>query len=177
MNLWCFIRDSLYHIIPCQDCQSNFKQHIKSIPSRKYPKTRSELFSTLYALKKKVNSLNRSESITLDELRERLNLYAFVDDILVSDTILLLAMSAQWNHQVPVLLEFCSILSDTLPMPKGSPLVAGLIQMAEPVVFSALRMNNDTRKARGVTVIDWSYLKTVVIQDTQDSKHNRGLRA
>ena len=126
-------------------------------------RTTGDVFKFLYYLKDEVNKSLNQRSIQLSELRER---FAFsggvVNDVLVADTLVIMAIHASANGNETLFVDFTQLLHVLLPLPHDSELGAVLSKFKTPIVYSAYTACRNTRLEHGHPIprLDWFH-KTV----------------
>ena len=149
------LRVILYHVptlLPCQQCQDHYvRNHLTLRKRHGEPTTACEAFVWLYHLKDAVNKSLHTPSISLADLRQRYRTFgARLDDVLVADTLLLVAIGNEDQGNDDVFIEFCRALANLLPLPDDSELVWSMQKMRKPVVSYAFRACKNTRKEHGI---------------------------
>ena len=139
-------------LLPCRLCQQHYVRNHSSL-KRMYgePRTAEEAFRWLYYLKDAVNKTLRTRSIPLEELRLRYSTFGgSLDDVLVADTLLLIAIGNQDTGDDDVFIEFCLILSRLLSLPDDSELLKCLASARRPIVTHAYLACKRTRMEHGI---------------------------
>lgn len=149
------MRVIFYHIptlLPCKLCQEHYVKHRGGLNRRLgEPKTSAEVLTWLYYLKDEVNKGLRTRSISLDELRQRFLLFGGrLDDVLVADTLVMLAIATETTGDEDVFIDFCTHLTRLLPLPADSELLRNLQRVRRPVTAHAYRVCKNTRIEHGI---------------------------
>lgn len=153
-------------LLPCEKCQKHFEANRKTATRKlgREPKTREDVFVWLYHLKDSINRTQGIRSISLGDLQQRHRLTgARVDDVLIADTIALVAIANRRCMMTEPFVEFCHILSALLPLPSDSELRLGLSTMRAPIVRHAYQACKNTRLEHGVP---YPLQKTLVYLDS-----------
>ena len=150
-------------LLPCRLCQQHYVRNHSSL-KRRYgePSTAEEAFRWLYYLKDAVNKTLHTRSLPFEEFRTRYVTFGGnLDDVLVADTLLLIAIGNQDNADGDddVFIEFCLILSRLLPLPNDSELLKCLSCACKPIVTHAYRACKRTRMEHGITFPTLSHVR------------------
>lgn len=139
-------------LLPCFKCQDHYV-HNHAILKRRLgePQTTRDIFVWLYRLKEEVNKQTKMGNLPLRDLEDRYKLHGGrMDDVLVGDTLILMAIHAEDNGESELFVEFCTTLADMLPLPEDSELVKSMKRVRRPVVTHAYRMCKNTRIEHGI---------------------------
>lgn len=150
-------------LLPCQKCRVHFAKHLPTVSRRAHgdPKTAKHAFRWIWFLKHQVNRSLGQQSIALDDLTERFALHgAVVDDVLLGDALVLIALEARALDRDALFLELCAALAILLPLPQDSQLHAVLAAATRPIVPCALAAARAARVERGVPVLGLVRYKT-----------------
>ena len=149
-------RIALVHVpllLPCKLCQNHYVRNNASLTRRLgQPKNPTELFEWLYYLKDEVNKTLRTRSIALPHFRARFaTVGATLNDVLVADTLLMIAVGKENDGDDDVFVEMCLAMEPLLPLPEDSVLRRGLTEMRTPIVDRAYRTSKRTRMEHGLS--------------------------
>lgn len=139
-------------LLPCFKCQDHYVEN-HAVLKRRYgePRTCKEVFHWLYKLKDEVNKQTKMGSIPFKEFQDRYRLHGGrMDDVLVGDTLILMAIHAEDTGEGELFVEFCAVLAELLPLPEDSELVTTMKRVRRPVVTHAYRMCKNTRIEHGI---------------------------
>ena len=90
-------------------------------------------------------------SLPFSEFEDRYKLHGGrMDDVLVGDTLILMAIHAEDHGEADLFVDFCTLLSDLLPLPEDSELVKTMKRVRRPVVTHAYRLCKNTRIEHGI---------------------------
>ena len=155
-------------LIPCDLCREHFAANARNATrkTRGVPKTAEDVFRWLFYLKDGVNRSTRSRSIPLHDLERRYELHGnVVNDVLVADTLVLLALHASSQGDGATLVEFARLLGQDLPLPEDSELKAVLGSFHEPVLHAAYAASKNARLERGVVAVPLEVFRRMSEED------------
>ena len=151
-------------LLPCAKCRAHFAKHrpIVARRARGEPKTAGHAFRWIWFLKDQVNRTLSQRSISLDDLTERFALQgAVIEDVLLGDALVFMALEARALDRDALFLEFCAALHVLLPLPHDSQLRAVLACARRPIVPCALAAARAARVERGVPELGLARYKAV----------------
>lgn len=149
-------------LLPCDKCVAHFlKKHARVTSKVKgEPDTPERAFRWLWNLKNEVNVAAHVRSIGMDDLAQRYLFHGpIVDDVLLGDSLVFVAMGAHESGRDDFFVEFCGILGSLLPLPEDSELLMALRTMKRPVVAGAVRAAKAARIERGLPEFNHSHYK------------------
>lgn len=154
-------------LLPCARCRSHYVRSHATLKRRfGEPKHRVACFEWVYHLKDEVNKITKTRSIPLQDARERLNLSGGrVDDVLVSDTLLLVAIHADMHDMPHEFVALCHNLLPLLPLPADSQLLRSLKCMRVPILVHAYNLFRDTRIEHGIKSPSMEHVRCVALRD------------
>ena len=152
-------------LLPCEACRRNHVAHMATLKRRfSRPVNCCMFFQYLFHLKDLVNRTLTGETMRrrlscrsppLERLTERFALRGdVVDESLVADTLLLVAMDAAERGLHKEYRRFCVIAGDLLPGAEGSPLRSSLKATSQGILASARRTYHRVRAHHGLPVVD-----------------------
>lgn len=144
-------------LLPCETCRNNYAKHIPKATAKAKcePKDGKTSFRWLYFMKKEVNLTFSPPrpNIPFGELSERYVLHGGVlNEAELADVLVLVSLSARELKRDDIFIEFCHILSQTLPIPHDSSLKVHLSKMARPIVNSSYKCSKSVRMEHGLPV-------------------------
>ena len=148
-----FILEQMPMLIPCARCRQNFARHLNRVHKRAKgePRSADHAFRWLWYLKDEVNLQLGRKSIRFDELVGRYVLHGgIVDDVVLGDTLVLLAISARASERDDLFIALCETLSTLLPLPADSEFLRHARCVQRPVVQAAVRVARAARIERGL---------------------------
>lgn len=152
-------------LLPCEKCRKHAKAHMPNVHrrARGEPRDPAHAFRWLWHLKDEVNQTLRVRSVALDEITERYVLHGgVVDDVIVGDLLVLVALAARKMQRDDLFVEFCASLAVLLPLPEDSELRRHLERdMRRPVVPAAVRAARAARVERGLRPLVAQHYVTV----------------
>lgn len=166
--------DVLPLLLPCAKCRQHFVDNRSRVNrrARGEPRSADEMFRWLWFLKDEVNETVRREasrapprggvqSVPLARVRERYALHGgLVDDVLLGDTLVLVAIEAHREKRDELFLQLCALLARLLPLPKDSELRCHLENTTRgPIVNAALRAARGARVERGLPQLTLAHYK------------------
>lgn len=140
-------------LIPCEKCKKHYLKHCPVVRRRAQgdPRDAIHAFRWLYFLKDEVNKTLAIRSTSLTDLTERYLLYkGRVDEVLIADTLVCIAISAEKTGDDDIFLQFCNHMLHLLPFAYDSELEKGLRVLRKPVVTHTMRIYVNTRKEHGL---------------------------
>lgn len=152
-------------LLPCPSCRLNHVAHHAALTRRHgRPNSCGKVFEYLFYLKDEVNRTIAGErhrrklscrSPPLERILERYSLRGdVVDESLVVDTLLMVAVDADQRDKQAEFREFCQLAAQLLPENRGSPLRACLQATAQgSVVVAARRSYSLVRKFHDLPVL------------------------
>ena len=161
-------------LIPCEKCRAHFhkKQPIvlknmakatkMTTPPR--PDAPERAFRWLWHLKDQVNQTLGTRSISMDDLTQRFLLHGpVVDDVVLGDTLVLIALDAHERKLDDHFVEFCTILGTLLPLPSDSELLRALQAKVfrRPILPSSVRAAKGARIERGLVPHELKHYKYI----------------
>lgn len=149
-------------LLPCEKCFAHFmKKHgAVTVKAKGEPDTPERAFRWLWNLKNEINGTLHVRSIGMDDLAQRFLFHGpIVDDVLLGDSLVFLAMGAHESRRDDFFLEFCGILGSLLPLAEDSELLMALRSMKRPVVAGAVRAAKAARIERGLKVFNHPHYK------------------
>lgn len=153
-------------LLPCQSCRANHERHMKALRQRyERPESCGKFFEFLFYLKDMVNRTLAGESTSrlrlsartppFTRLTERYVLRGdAVDECLVSDTLLLVAIDASERELVAEYQRFCHVVGQLLPSTGSSPLKTCLKSTTRGAIVSAYRTYGSVRSHVGLGLAD-----------------------
>ena len=151
-------------LIPCERCRTNYTKHKVAARRRAGgpPNGATSAIRWLYFLKDEVDG--RRSVITLVELEERLRLHGGrIDDVKLSDFLVLVAIEAHDHKNDDVFLEMCRSLSELIMLPEDSQLTAWLCAAERPIVTFAHRMSCAARAEHGLQPLSMPHFRTAFL--------------
>lgn len=150
-------------LLPCDKCREHYTNNYATLMRRRgTPKDVDATFEWLYYLKDEVNKKTHTRSIALVDLRDRFKLSgAFTNDVLVADTLILLAIFADKNNNEDVFIDFCHNVHKLLPLPDDSQLLKSLARVRRPIVSHAYRACKNTRIEHGLKYPRLAHIRSV----------------
>lgn len=140
-------------LLPCEKCRDHYSRKLAKVNRRAKgdPKTPDHVFRWLYYLKDEVNSTLKTPSIEFSDLTERYALHGgVVDDVLLGDALVLVALNANDLQRDDLFLEMCESLAILLPLPTDSQFIKNLQLMNRPIIPAAVRAAKAARVERGL---------------------------
>lgn len=156
------ILDLLPLLLPCEKCILHFlkKHSVVTLRVKGEPDTPERAFRWLWNLKNEINGTLHVRSIGIDDLAQRFLFHGpVVDDVLLGDSLVFLAMGAHASRRDDLFLEFCGILGSLLPLAEDSELLMALRGMKRPIVAGAVRAAKAARIERGLQVFNHAHYK------------------
>lgn len=152
-------------LLPCKLCRDHFKdkRHEVSRQAKVEPHSASEVFRWLYYLKHEVNKTKRQKSISLDDFTLRYALHGpVVDDVLLGDALVLVAIDAHTRRLDDKFLELCAVLATLLPIAHDAELRRALLVSRRPIRAAAVHAAQAARVERGLPTLTENHYATIV---------------
>lgn len=151
-------------LLPCALCQQHYvRNHAALVRRHGEPKDPAAAFEWIYHLKDEVNKTTKRKSIPLRDLRERFLLSGGrVDDVLVADLLVVMAIHAEAQGTDAEFVAFCHNLRALLPLPEDSELLRSLGRVSRPVVSHAYRAYKNTRVEHGIRCSGIRHIRQLV---------------
>lgn len=171
--------DQIPYLLPCGTCRENFSKHLAKVNRRAQGAPRADeyvyaraktsaarspdhAFRWLWYLKDEVNKLTGHPSLPYAELVDRHVLHgAHLDEVVVADTLVLVALSARKLERDDLFVTFCHTLARLLPVPLDAALRQYLTATERPVVNAALRCARHVRIQNGRPPLVMAHYRTV----------------
>lgn len=151
-------------LLPCVLCRSHFKEKRPDVTRqiKGEPRTASDVFRWLYYLKHEVNKTKRQKSISLDDFTLRYALHGpVVDDVLLGDALVLVAMDAHTRRLDDKYVQFCTTLATLLPIAHDAELRRALLVCRKPIKASAVHTAQAARVERGLPTLTEQHYVTI----------------
>lgn len=163
-------------LLPCETCRRNHVSHMATLRRRVgRPKTSGKFFELLYHLKDLVNRTITGETMRrrvscrsppLERLTERFALRGdVVDEVLVADTLLLVALDAAQRGLHDEYRRFCTVVGALLP-PSAASLRTYLPSTTRGVVACARRTHQAVRRHYGLAAVDIQTFQRMLLTDS-----------
>ena len=155
-------------LLPCERCQLHYVKNYDSMRRRfGEPKDAMAAFEWIYHLKDHVNKITKRRSIPLSDLRERYEMSGGrMDDLLVAETLLLMALFSETHGTDCEFVDFCHSLHSLMPLPDDSELVFELRAMEQPIVSRTYRALKNVCIEHGVACTTLAAVRRVVDDDS-----------
>ena len=168
-------------LLPCAKCRQNYHRHTASLRKHRLFATENEgasLWLTLtsrqwfvwvYLLKRAVNKTTREKDTPFQDVASRFYLHSGrVDDVLVADTLLMLALEWEGHRrEEDDILALCQALSKLLPLPSDSVLGANLVNASRPLRGFAYSTYKNTRVQNGLRYLSLPAFARVAAEEDE----------
>lgn len=139
-------------LLPCDRCREHARRNLARATPRD-PRTARDVFRWLHSLKREIARVERTTSLTLDEVTRRwMFTGAYVDDVAVADCLVLFAIAAEdLDGGRDQFCEMCGLLAELLPGPDDSQLRRHLSRIRrEAIVIDTTCAARAARIERGL---------------------------
>lgn len=145
-------------LLPCERCRFHFIEKKAKVKRRAggEPRDSRTAFRWLYYVKDEVNRTKACRSPPIADVETKYALHGpVVDDVLLGDALVLVALDAQERAVATLCAEFCATLAMLLPLPNDSELRTRLskVNMARPIVPQVVAAAHAARVERGLPTL------------------------